>query len=152
MILLFLHSPNYNVFWVKILHVCRSQHCPYQDLISDFFETWKSQFWIFLENEILVGRATFIILIYWSKQTSSVTDLVLQSVIVKPIYQETLEPPGLSISFKVQHCRLQEMRIILNRSVHGYHGRRKNLFPSYCYGTISNWEADVIGLSSLTWK
>jgi hypothetical protein len=44
--ILFLDSQYYKVFRVEILHVCRSQYCPYLELISDFLENLKYIFWI----------------------------------------------------------------------------------------------------------
>jgi hypothetical protein len=60
--LLFLHSSNYKVFWLENLHDCKSQHCMFVYLISDFFETLEWYFWFFpktsysLRSEITVAH------------------------------------------------------------------------------------------------
>jgi hypothetical protein len=43
------------------LHVYRSQHCPYIDLISEFFETLKCHFRFFLKNKLHIAQAIFVV-------------------------------------------------------------------------------------------
>jgi hypothetical protein len=64
---------------------------------------------------------THIDLIYWSEQTYSVTDLVVQNVIIKPIYAETLEPSGTVHFISSTTLSITGNGDNINKSVHGYH-------------------------------
>jgi hypothetical protein len=89
-ILSFFHTPEYQVFRVDILHVSRTQHCPYLDIIY-FFETLKCSL-DYLEEALDVTRHIFAVPAQTKGHSSGflIRNLVISILWSKEILRENL--------------------------------------------------------------